>query len=130
MIGNSIWEYVFIRASILLLHYVAPLSALACVAVLIIRPPNYHIPLLIEIWAIAELFFLLLVFLPRDLLLQQAASHPGVLPRDKRRELFRRCSNTIENPERYLSLWHRGASPAEIKRENVKGDIFLEKRRL
>ncbi|KAL6717127.1 hypothetical protein ACLMJK_005042 [Lecanora helva] len=26
----------------------------------------------------------------------------------------------MEDPERYLSLWHRGASPAEIKRDNLK----------
>ena len=122
MIGNSSWEDVFIRVCIFLLRYVAPTSALACVAILIIYPPNYHIPLVIEIWAVTESLFLLLVFFPRDLMLQLAASQPEVIPRDKRRELFRRCSDTIEDPERYLSLWHRGALQADIKRENVKGE--------
>ena len=56
-------------------------------------------------------------------MLQRAASHPEVASRTKRAEAFQRCSDTVEDPERYLSLWHRGAPLSEIKRENVKGFV-------
>lgn len=121
MIGNSLWEYCFIRACIIFLHYIAPLSAVYCVTVLLLRPAGYRIPLIFEIWAIAETVFLILIYYPRNVLLQRAASHPELLPRERRRELFQRCHDSIEDPERYLSLWHKGASPSEIKRDNIKG---------
>lgn len=121
MIGNSSWEYIFIRASILLLRYIVLLAAFFCVLLFAIRPASHSTLVVLDIWAIAELFFLLFVYYPKDLEIQRAASHPKVLSREKREELFQRCSDTIEDPERYLSLWHRGAPSAEIKRENVKG---------
>ena len=125
MIGTSYWDYVFIKACILLLHYIAPVSAIYCITVLVLRPTGYRLPLMLEIWAIAEAVFSALVYYPRNLSLQRAASHPETLSREERKELFQRCCDTIEDPERYLSLWHRGASPKDIKRDNVKGEDTL-----
>lgn len=122
MIGNSLWDYCFIRACIFFLHYIAPLSAIYCVAILLLHPAGYRIPLVLEIWAILETLFLLLVYYPRNFLLQRAASHPEALSREKRRELFHRCQDSIQDPEHYISLWHRGAPSSEIKRENIKGN--------
>jgi len=126
MIGNSLWDYCFIRACILLLHYIAPLSAIYCVAILLLHPAGYRIPLVLEIWAIAETIFLLLIYYPRSFLLQRAACHPDSLSREKRRELFDRCQDSIQDPERYISLWHKGAPPSEIKRENMKGNSWTQ----
>ena len=124
MIGNSIPEYLFIRACILFIHYIVPLSTLYSIVILILGPAKYRVPILLEIWSVAELLFLLLIYYPRELWLQKAASHPEVVPRDKRGELFQRCTDTAEDLERYLSLWHRGAPVTEVKRENLKGEHF------
>jgi hypothetical protein len=121
MIGTSLWDYYFIRACILFLHHIAPLSAIYFVAIIFLHPAGYRVPLLLEIWAIAETLFLLLIYYPRNFLLQRAASHPEPLSREKRRELFHRCQDSIHDPERYISLWHRGAPPSDVKRDNIKG---------
>lgn len=121
MIGHSTGEYLFIQACICFLHYIAPLSAFYCIFLLALRSPAYRIPPVIEIWAIAEAAFLLLLYIPRNIILQQAASHPEVLPKEERKRLFQLCLDTLDDPEHYLRGWFRGASLSDIKRENVKG---------
>ena len=122
MINNSFTTFAFIQACIYFLHYIAPLSAVYCVVVLLLRPSTYRVPLVLEIWAIAETAFFALIYVPRSIVLQRAAAHPEPLPREQRRELFRLCLATVEDPERYLSCWMRKAPASEIKRENVKGE--------
>ena len=122
MINNSPASYVFIRACILFLHYIAPLSAVYCIIILLLRPSTYRIPLVLESWAIAETAFFALIYVPRTIVLQRAATHPRSLPREQRRKLFKLCLDTVEDPEKYLSGWMRGAPASEIKRENVKGE--------
>lgn len=121
MIGKSYPEYVFIQACIVFLHYIAPLCAIYCVSILVLQPSTYRIPLLLEIWAVAETLFLTLLYYPRVFMLQHEATHPDTLPREKRRELFNLCHGTIRDPEKYLRQWFREAPLSEIKRENVKG---------
>ena len=125
MINHSPASYAFIRACILFLHYIAPLSAVYCVIVLILRPSTYRIPLVLEIWAIAETAFFALIYVPRNIVLQRAATHPGLVPREQRRALFKLCLDTVEHPEKYLSGWMRGAPTSEIRRENVKGEFHI-----
>lgn len=120
MIGNSWWDYVFIRCCISFLHFIAPASAFYCAATLIVRPWAYRIPMAIEIWAMAETFFFLFVYLPRSYILQRPVTHHPTLSREKRRELFQLCHESIVDPERYLSKWFRDSSITEIRRENVK----------
>lgn len=127
MINNSPASYAFIRACIFFLHNIAPLSAVYCVVVLALRPSTYRIPLVLEIWAIAEMVFFAFVYVPRSVVLQRAATHPELLPREQRRELFKLCLDTVEDPEKYLTGWMRGAPTSEIKRENVKGEIQVLK---
>ena len=121
MIGHSTREYLFIQACIHFLHYIAPLSAFYCIFLLVLRSPAYRIPLVLEIWAIAEAAFLLLLYIPRNILLQQAASHPELLPKEKRKELFQLCLDTVDDPEHYLRLWFKKSPLSDIKRQNVKG---------
>ena len=118
MIGTSAFDYCFIQACIYFLHYIAPLCALYCIAVLLLQPLPYRIPWILEVWAFAEALFLLLYY-ARAHVLQRDAVHPEVLPVAKRKQLFQLCHDTIKDPERYLKQWFRGASPSEIQRGNV-----------
>ena len=127
MINDSPASYAFIRACIFFLHYIAPLSAVYCVIVLLLRPSTYRIPPVLEIWAVAETAFFALIYVPRTIVLQRAAAHPELFPREQRRRLFKLCLDTANDPEKYLSGWMRGAPASEIKRENVKGEFqFLQ----
>lgn len=123
MIGTSLCDHVFIRCCIFFLHFVAPISALYCVLALVLRPLSYRIPVALEIWAVAETFFFLLIYLPRSYAVQQFVTHPPIRSREKRRELFQLCHESIVDPERYLSKWFKDSPIAEIRRENVK-DFF------
>ncbi|KAJ9644108.1 hypothetical protein H2201_007083 [Coniosporium apollinis] len=123
MIGTSLWEYIFIRACAIGLHFIAPLSLLYCSIVLFLRAigiHDYRYPLILEIWLLAETAFFLFVYLPFNYYLQRAATHPELPPREGRRELFRQCHDNVPDPQRYLSKWFLNAPIEEIKRENVK----------
>lgn len=120
MIGTSNLEYLFIRACIVFLHFIAPLSALYCVAILVSRPSKHRVPLVLEIWAVAETLFYLLVYLPRYYVLQRTAMHPASTSREKRRQLFQMCQHTVDNAELYLTKWFKNAPLSEIKRDNLK----------
>ncbi|RYP47620.1 hypothetical protein DL768_006349 [Monosporascus sp. mg162] len=122
MASTSLWDYIFIRTSIFLLHLVAPLSTLYSLARGFVRFP-VDIPRILEIWLALEAVFYLVVYIPLNLYLQRAASHPPTLCRNDRRILFRRCHNNLPDPDRYLRKWFRDAPAAEVKRENVK-DFF------
>ena len=120
MIGTSFKEYVFIRACIFLLHYIAPLSIACCVFTLFMRRSVYRVPKLLETIAIAETAFYFLVYLPRQYYLQHAAIHPTTLSKDERHRLFRLCHENVPDAELYLRKWFNGASTTDIKRDNVK----------
>jgi hypothetical protein len=123
MINNSRLEYLFIRACIIFLHYLTPVSILYTVYLIVnyglgaARPP---IPLAINIIAVAETLFYLLVFLPYSAYLQRAAVHPLVPSRPERKALFDKCYRYIPDPDKYLDRWFLGAPQEEIKHENVK----------
>ena len=122
MIGTSIWEYVFIRTCIFLLHLIAPISTLySLVRSLAYLPSN--IPLILEVWLGLEALFYLLIYLPRKAYLQTTPTHSTITSREDRRRLFWQCHSNIANADRFLTKWFRDAPVAEIKRENVK-DFF------
>lgn len=120
MIGTSWWDYLFIRSCIVFLHYIAPLSSLYCVLVLLIQPSSYRIPVILEVWAFAETLFFVLLYLPQYYILQHKATHPPSPSREERRALFHKCHDSVQDPERYLSKWFKDAPSSEIRRENVK----------
>jgi hypothetical protein len=86
-------------------------------------PLPVQTPRILHAWLSLEAIFYLVFYLPLREYLQRAAKHPLPLSQDERRELFWRCHNNIPNPIQYLRKWFRGASEAEIKRDNVK-DFF------
>ncbi|KAI9743742.1 MAG: hypothetical protein M1835_002862 [Candelina submexicana] len=120
MIGETTGEYIFIRACISFLHYIAPLSILYTFVVLSFRPSSYRVPWALEIWVLAETGFFFLIYLPRRYHLQHAATHPPNLSPEDRSMLFNLCHDNVPDPESYLSKWFLGAPTSEIKRENVK----------
>ncbi len=120
MIGKTFTEYLFIRACILFLHYLAPLCAVYCITVLVLHPWPYRIPLAVELWAVAETAFLLLWYYPIRVLSQRAAKHPSTGSLEQRRELFSLCKETIKDPDHYLKLWFRNAPLSEIREDNLR----------
>jgi len=127
MINNSRLEYIFIRACIIALHYFTPLCILYTLLLMYLyglKATRYPIPLAVEIIALAETLFYLLVFLPYRAYLQRAADHPDALSRPKRRALFEKCNANIADADTYLQKWFLGAPPEEIKRDNIKEFIL------
>ncbi|KAL5592435.1 hypothetical protein FOBRF1_013461 [Fusarium oxysporum] len=122
MAGTSLWDYIFIRASILLLHLIAPLSVAYSLVNLLARLP-FQFPRVLQAWLGLEALFYLAVYLPLNKYLQRAAKHPVPPCRADRRQLFLKCHNNIPDPAQYLRKWFRNAPVSEIKRDNVK-DFF------
>ncbi|KAF4447316.1 hypothetical protein F53441_9140 [Fusarium austroafricanum] len=122
MAGTSLWDYIFIRASIFLLHLIAPLSVAYSLVSLLARLP-FQLPRVLQAWLALEALFYLAVYLPLNKYLQRATKHPVPPCRADRRKLFLRCHNNIPNPAQYLRKWFRNAPVSEIKRDNVK-DFF------
>lgn len=122
MIGTSIKDYLFISFWIIVLHWIAPLCVLYSISSLFIAPP-FHVPRILQTWAILETAFYFLVYHPRRIYLQRAATHPPTISREDRAQLFQRCHENIPDPERYLAKWFKDAPKEEIKWENVK-DFF------
>lgn len=124
MIGTSVWWYIFIQACIFFLHGIAPISILVCLTSLASPlPVSLHLPWQVKLFAALESAFYLLVYHPRRLYLQRAATHPTLISREHRGALFQRCLENIPDPERYLQKWFMGAPASDIKQENVK-DFF------
>lgn len=84
----------------------------------ITRAPR--LPRALELWLLAETFFYLLVYLPMSIGVHGPAMRLAVTTRAERHDLFKKCIDTITDPVRYISLWHRGAPIESIGRENVK----------
>ncbi|EXL39408.1 hypothetical protein FOCG_17980 [Fusarium oxysporum f. sp. radicis-lycopersici 26381] len=122
MAGTSLWDYIFIRASIFLLHFIAPLSVAYSLVNLLARLP-FQFPRVLQAWLGLEALFYLAVYLPLNKYLQRAAKHPVPPCRADRRKLFLRCHQNIPDPAQYLRKWFRNAPVSEIKRDNVK-DFF------
>ncbi len=128
MIGTSLLEYLFIRACIVGLQSVAPLSITYCLIYLLScitkLPISLDIPLPFRLWALAEVVFYGFVSVIYRERLQYEALHPPAPARNKRKELFELCNNNIPDPEAYLKKWFLEAPANEIKRDNVK-EFFL-----
>ena len=120
MIGTSPTQYVFIRICIFLLHYFPLLVILALVLTLIIDHDAHRLMGFLEIVAIAEVMFYVLVYIPKYRLCQRPALHPPIRSREQRRQVFQQGCDNIADPEQYLSKWFLGAPLSAIRRENVK----------
>ncbi|KAH7231338.1 uncharacterized protein BKA55DRAFT_582306 [Fusarium redolens] len=117
MAGTSLWDYIFIRASIFLLHLIAPLSVTYSLVSLLACLP-FQFPRVLQAWLSLEALFYLAIYLPLNKYHQRAAKHPVPPCRADRRKLFLKCHNNIPDPAQYLRKWFRNAPVSEIKRDN------------
>jgi len=124
MIGTSTYDYLFIQACIFGLHYVAPLSISYCLIQILLYglglALSHRLPIILELWAVAETIFYITVHLLYRQHLQSEARHPPAPSRERRRELFTLCNANIPDPEVYLRTWFLGAPAETIKRDNLK----------
>lgn len=120
MIGTSFAEYVFIRGCVFFLRWVVPLGAVCYSLFFIVRSQKHPALIILRAWAISEILFYFLVFLPRSYVLQRPAVHPPAPSREGRGKLFDRCISTTEDHEHYLRRWFKDAPLSEIKRDNLK----------
>ncbi len=122
MIGTSRVEYIFIGLAISCLRAISPSSIAYCCYRIFSREAHlWLIPL--DIWAVSEVLFFFVAYLPLWYRCQRPVIHPPPSSREQRRELFQRCQDHIRDPDRYLSKWFADAPLSEIKRKNVK-DFF------
>lgn len=109
----------FIRACIISLHWITPLSVAIC-TYLLFSPRQLHLPIALQLWFFAETVFYIVVYFPLRHYLQRSAVHPELGTREERRTLFDRCTKTIPDAERYIQKWFMDSPSSEIKLENVK----------
>ncbi|KAI1632198.1 hypothetical protein F4809DRAFT_653477 [Biscogniauxia mediterranea] len=133
MIGDSLFECIFIRTCIFLLQYTTPL----CLAALLFNSfvLNYKgssalsslsstTNKILLSYSLLDIFYAIFIYTPYRRRLEQEAQHPTPLSPAARRALFYRCLDHIPDPRRYLRLWFLGADEAEMRRENMR-DFFL-----
>ena len=123
MLKDSAPARLFIRASILLLRSVAPLSIAYC-ALRVFRPsslPSTKAIVVLDVWAAGESLFFLFVYLPRRIWLNRTAPAYCALPsRNARRKAFLKLWDATPDPRNYVSLWFKGVPVEALCREDVK----------
>ncbi|KAH7168459.1 hypothetical protein DER46DRAFT_528048 [Fusarium sp. MPI-SDFR-AT-0072] len=119
MAGTSLWDYIFMRTSIFVLHLIAPLSIVVSLTLSLVPLP-FQIPRLLKAWLVLEAIFYIIIYLPLNNHLQKPANHPIAPCRADRQRLFQQCHDNIPDVGQYLRRWFRDAPEHEIKRENVK----------
>jgi len=120
MIDPGLPQYFFIRTCVFVLRFLPLHLAIACVVLLIFDHDAYGLIKFFQIYAIVEIFFYVIIYVPRSRWLQAPATHPPLLSKAGRKELYAKCNQTVTDGEEYLSLWFCGASTRNIKRDNVK----------
>jgi pimeloyl-ACP methyl ester carboxylesterase len=129
MIGTSLPELLFIRASVFFLHYFALILIGLLVLLLVTNHSHAKFTTFIQTLAILETAFYVLVFLPQQRR-QSKTAHPPTLPVDERRKIFTKTIESVQDGDTYLTKWFNHAPLAEIKRENLKDFLawaFLSK---
>lgn len=123
MIGTSVFDYMHIWFWIIVLRAITPLCFIYCVfRPFFFAPLLSPLPFLIvfDIWAVTEVCFYLFAYLPLKRRSQGPVIHPSLALREDRKLLFRKCHDSMSNPEDYLQKWFLNAPTADIKRDNVK----------
>lgn len=119
MIGTSTPEYIFIRACIISLKLVTPVSVVYTITRVVgIQLPRA--PAILETWFVLETLFYTLVYLPRRYYLQAPGPRPRPSSRDDRQELFARVMANTKDLDWYLRKWFLDSPMAEIKQDNIK----------
>ncbi|KAI1859679.1 uncharacterized protein JN550_011874 [Neoarthrinium moseri] len=127
MIGDSFYEYIFIRACIFLLQYTTPLCILGLTVLLIAGgPPVLAWPISggLIAYSVVDILYALFVWIPYNRRLRDEARHPPPLSSEQRWSLFVKTLDHVPNFDRYLRLWFLGADQNDIQRDNVRDFIL------
>lgn len=73
----------------------------------------------LQLWCLAETVFLLW-FLAYRIYLQAEAVHPPLRSQDERRRLFNKVQDEVNDPERFMTGWFRGAKVEDIGKNEVR----------
>jgi hypothetical protein len=126
MLKDGLLARVFIRTSILSLRSIAPLSITYCVCrgFGLVGHSKTTLIRVIDVYAITESLFFLVVYLPRKWLLNRPAAPSTVLAtREEREAAFVRTWGAYSDPHEYLSGWFKGVAVEELQREDIKDFI-------
>ncbi|RKF79046.1 putative transcription initiation protein spt5 protein [Golovinomyces cichoracearum] len=123
MIGNSKFEYFYIKFFIIFLHNVAHLCLCYCIGSILFCGIKKFLSSPFSYYPLFESLFFLSHF-PYCNYLQRDAIFPSPGDREERKKLVSLCHQNLPNPENYLRQWFLGADLREIKRENVKDFIL------
>lgn len=119
MLNANLHSLIFIRITIFCLQCIGP-SCLGLTVASIFAPyPSRWLGTGLQVYAGAEAAFYLF-FLWYRLYLQRAATHPPLHSSEERRAFFNQVRASINDPERFLSGWFRGASLDNVGRENMR----------
>jgi pimeloyl-ACP methyl ester carboxylesterase len=111
----------FIRASIVLLRSIAPISGVIVAYFAWTSSwPRTPFELVVFGYAFAEVFFFVCVYLPLCGYLQWPSTHPEPLSEERRHTLLNRIAENIPDPDSYLQKWFLDSPVDEIKSENMK----------
>jgi hypothetical protein len=122
MLGDTLKEYILLRAAIFLLQWIGPICVASTAYTIVSSWP--HTPAItgLRIWtALESLFFLF--FLWYRVHLQREAVHPQLRSKKERKALFAKVRREVHDPDKFMSGWFRGAKPEDIGREDLK--LFL-----
>ena len=124
MLNANFHSLVFIRITISCLQCIGPGCLALTIAVLTTRcfsniPISTWLGPGLQAYAAAEAAFYLFFLWYRHYL-QRDAAHPALHTAEDRKAFFKQVRASINDPERFLSGWFRGASLDDVRRENMR----------
>lgn len=121
MLNDTLFEYIQIRAVILLLHAIGPVCTAYAVTLLrrsVLHPQPTQLNALHIYCAAEAAFFLFFLWYRRTL--QHEAIHPPLRSKEERKKLFDKMKSEIHDPEKFLGGWFLGAEIEDIGRDDLK----------
>ena len=119
MLKDTWPQYLLIRIVVLILQHIGPV----CLAYTLwnIRDawPQWPIHSTFQAYCALEAVFLIF-FLWYRVYLQHAATHPPLRSREERKALFAKVRSEVNDPDKFISGWFRGAKVEDIGREELK----------
>lgn len=124
MLQPTLPNLIGVLVGITFLRSIAPLSALYTTYFVLQyclyrRYTTWRPLIALQAWCFAETVFLLF-FLAYRVYLQAEAVHPPLRSKEDRRKLFDKVQNEVNDTERFMQGWFRGAKVEDIGRKEVR----------
>jgi pimeloyl-ACP methyl ester carboxylesterase len=132
MLGRSFSEYVFIRGAVFFLQHSIEFYILGLAFAWKFAKSDRYSPKTWTVWfaeeachllgalLIADVLFLLLLYLPFKVRMQQTAKYPRPSSMRDRHTLFQKCLNNLPLLEEYIRQWFLGVELSEIREGNLR----------